>query len=293
MSDAPEVFQRLVARDGNASGAALASQNQVTVYPGGQTFSTIQAAIDSIPNQAGPDHVGVYVGPGTYEEKVTLKPWVAVMGEEADLVTITQVAGDVQSAGVLTAASNSAVSGITVTSVGHAWGDYATALLAVGVENFVSSGVVYKATDAGNAGVNIATAQIDLNASTPSSILLSNCQFLAEASNNQSGCAAINAWYQPTKIQIDFGTLSATGGSQNFGLISETQPVVNLNESKIIGSNWAIYLPENAGHVTATDCTIDGPVSQGVVVKNASGGPAPTVLDARKGEGLRLHQVKK
>ena len=80
--------------DGLDSGAFQQKVDHVVVVAkSGGDYTTIQGAIDSIADN-GPDSVYlVWVGPGTYSETVTMKPYVHVQGAGQDVTTISATAG--------------------------------------------------------------------------------------------------------------------------------------------------------------------------------------------------------
>lgn len=272
-------FSNLLAANGASLQKSLDTPNQVTVYPGGKTFPTIQAAIDSIPNNLqGPDYYTVSIGAGTYPERVTLKPWVVLYGGSPDQVVISAPPASVQASGVLTAASNTGVNGLTVLCQGGSWGNFATALYAQDVVNFQMAGSIFKASDAGAAGLNLATAQIDLWAQSASAFNASDCDFIAEAKSSQSVATCVNIWNRANVNINYFSVVQATGGMQNYGVISGGACTTLLQDSKLIGSTYAVYLPEG-GSATAARCTIDGPVSSGVIIQNTA--PVPQTAPAQ------------
>src|SRR5947208_9058311 len=66
-------------RLGGAKVAALAG-NSVQIDPGGATFPTIGAALASITDNSLQKQYLLSVGPGTYAETVTLKPYCYLQG---------------------------------------------------------------------------------------------------------------------------------------------------------------------------------------------------------------------
>ncbi|HVR39542.1 MAG TPA: hypothetical protein VMU84_10645, partial [Thermoanaerobaculia bacterium] len=84
--------------------------NSVTVYPPttGGPFTTIQAAINSITGQGPQNEYSVVAGPGTYNESITMIPWITVHGSGSDKTTL---------AGGVTAASSSALQSMTISTV--------------------------------------------------------------------------------------------------------------------------------------------------------------------------------
>ncbi|HWW60523.1 MAG TPA: hypothetical protein VN181_04065, partial [Thermoanaerobaculia bacterium] len=88
--------------------------NSVTVYPPtpGGPFTTIQAAINSISGAGQQNEFSVVAGPGTYNESITLIPWVVVHGSGTDKTILN---------GSVTAASNSALQSMTISPVSSSY----------------------------------------------------------------------------------------------------------------------------------------------------------------------------
>src|SRR5437763_5545575 len=110
-------------------GAPEAGGNSVQVDPGGTTFPTIGAALASITDASQKKQYLLTVGPGTYNEQVTLKPWCYLHGSGQDQTTvIAPPTQDAYARGTIISASNSSISDMTVTCLGSTWGDWTTAL---------------------------------------------------------------------------------------------------------------------------------------------------------------------
>ena len=101
---------------------ALQVANTVTVQPGGKTFSTIKAAMDSITDAKLQKQYVVQIGPGTYNEVVVCKPYVFMTGAGVSVTTITAPASASQmDKGTVKAASNAAIQNVSIVSVGNGW----------------------------------------------------------------------------------------------------------------------------------------------------------------------------
>jgi hypothetical protein len=88
-------------------------QNRVVVSPSRGDFTSIQSAIDSISDAAADNRYLVKVGPGTYNEVVTMKPFVDIEGSGELVTRITSDAGT-----TLSAASDAELRSLTVENSG-------------------------------------------------------------------------------------------------------------------------------------------------------------------------------
>jgi pectin methylesterase-like acyl-CoA thioesterase len=104
--------QNILAK-GKQLAAALPS-NTAQVWPGGATFSTIQAAINSITN-AGPQvQYQVAVGAGTYNEYVTMKDYVYIIGSGIGTTIITAAGQSSPFSGVVNSASYCGIGDLSI-----------------------------------------------------------------------------------------------------------------------------------------------------------------------------------
>lgn len=245
------------------------ADNNVEVQPGGKTFPTINAALASITDNKLQKQYILYVGPGTYNEKVQMKPYVSIQGAGRDETIITQpAASDAFSGGTVMAASNCTLGSLTVSSLGGHWGSYSTAVSCSGATNFSIDNVTLIVDDQNQAGINQCTLDASLNTTEPlSQIRASYCLIKCTAQNSQSGSAAVGIAEQST-AQIFESKLIATGGRQPFGIITARGSSVTIEDSYIEGSYFALYDSDGASIITANQCQINGPVSNGVVINN-------------------------
>lgn len=109
-------------------------QGYVMVAKSGAPFSSIQAALDSITDASSSKVYLVMVGPGVYEEQVTMKSFVGIMGAGRGMTVITQPGSDSATFATVLGADSSRLSHLTVRNTGGASYDHATAILLDGVE---------------------------------------------------------------------------------------------------------------------------------------------------------------
>lgn len=249
--------------------SASDASNSVEVQPGGRTFPTINAALASITDNKLQKQYILYVGPGTYNEKVQMKPYVSIQGADRDTTIITQpAASDAFSGGTVMAASNCTLGNVTVSSLGGHWGSYSTAVSCSGAVNFDIDNATLIVDDQNQAGVNQCTLNAALNTfDPPSQIRASYCLIQCTAQNSDSGAAAVGIAAQSTAV-ISYSKLIAKGGRQPFGVITARNSSVTIDDGYVEGSYFALYDSDGASIITANQCQINGPVSGGVVVNN-------------------------
>lgn len=239
--------------------------NTVQVWPGGATFTTIQAAINSITGASPQEQYQVAVGSGVYNENVQMKDNVWVVGAGQDVTIITAPPQQSFGAGVVNSASNCGISEVTLKAPGGGWGACPIGVKIVSAGNFHISGVNIDVTDSGNGGNNI--RGITNNTGSYSAALIlgqSNitCSGVAESTGvgiELFGMSGVN-------ILVNLTTIQVTGSTQNFGVSTAVNATATLEDSKIIAATWALYNSDGSAQITANQCTIDGPVSNGVVV---------------------------
>jgi len=78
--------------DGADGANAPKPQNVLVVSPSGGDFTSIQAAVNSISGESAINRYLVKVGPGIYNEAVTMKPFVDIEGS-GELTTVVKTAG--------------------------------------------------------------------------------------------------------------------------------------------------------------------------------------------------------
>ncbi|HEX8921264.1 MAG TPA: pectinesterase family protein [Pyrinomonadaceae bacterium] len=256
--------------DQQPSVSASDAGNSVEVQPGGRTFPTINAALASITDNKLQKQYILYVGPGTYNEKVQMKPYVTIQGAGRDVTIITQpAASDAFSGGTVMAASNCTLANVTVSSLGGHWGSYSTAVSCSGAVNFDIDNATLIVDDQNQAGVNQCTLNAALNTfEPPSQIRVSYCLIKCTAQNGDSGAAAAGIAQESTAV-ISYSKLIATASrGQSFGVITAGDSHVTIDDGYVEGGTFALNDSDRRSIITANKCQINGPVSEGVVVNN-------------------------
>jgi pectin methylesterase-like acyl-CoA thioesterase len=246
-----------------------AQAGSVQIDPGGGTFPTIGAALASITDNSLQKQYLLTVGPGTYAETVTLKPYCYLHGSgQAETVVTAPPTQEQLGRGTIITSSNSSVSDMTVSCTGGTWGDWSTALNIGGSSPFYAENVMLISDDEGNAGINSETVAVNWNPSQqgPSQVYLS---YATVISNMQSGdSTAVAMIVNAANAQLTESKVVATGGGQSFGVQSNGGAVVNLFNCAVQAATFALSIPDYSSTLIATNCQIDGPVGQGVQVVN-------------------------
>jgi pectin methylesterase-like acyl-CoA thioesterase len=242
--------------------------NQVTVSPGGQTFPTIQAAIDSIQDAKLQKQYVVQIGPGTYEEVVTCKPWVFLQGAGSGqtIVTAAAVLNEMDK-GTIRASSNSAIQNMSVRSAGASSGGWVTAVDCNGTVNFAIENCVLEA----NAGIapdgattNIVTVALDYSATGGGSqVNIAYCTIVGDGGTQPTGLVA----YAKSFANVTSSKIIARNAQTSWGAAANASSAITLYNCVVAGT-MSLMLPDSSAKITATDCTLDGPYSDGVIVIN-------------------------
>ncbi len=244
--------------------------NTAQVWPGGAKFTTIQAAIDSITGASPQEQYQVAVGSGTYNENVVMKDYVYVIGSGQDVTIITAPPQSSPFNGVVNSASGGGISELTINAPGAGWGNWPAGIKICGTGNFHISGVTIN-SGAGSTGDNIRGITNNTGSYTGNIIL--GQSILNLSGDNQSTCVGLELFgtsfgNSTLTVLINLCTIQASGGLQNYGVSTAIGATVTIDDSKIIAATWALNDSDGASLITANQCTIDGPVSGGVVVNN-------------------------
>jgi hypothetical protein len=273
---AATAFSSVLSRFGDpAQLKAAATQltaNTVKVNPTGATFPTIGAALDSITDAGLRKQYLITAGPGTYNEKVVLKPYVYLHGSGSDqtVVTYGPAASDqFMNRGTIVAASNSGVADLTANCLGGSWGENSTALIITACTPFLVGGVVLLCDDQGNAGLNIETVSVNWNSGPvgPALVYFSHSVATANMGSGESVGVALMV-NGPAQVECMESKLVAAGGTQSFGVNSNGGATVTLDNCYAQGATFALNIPDYTSTLIANNCTIDGPVQNGVQINN-------------------------
>ena len=206
--------------------AARKPQRVLVVAPSGGDFTSISAALASIADNSASVRYLVYVGPGTYTERVTMKPFVDIQGA-GELVTRITFGGNISSnTGTVIGASNAELRFLSAENTGG--NQYAVAIY----NNAAAVRLTHVSANAFG-GTQLSVGVLNDALSSPT---------IKDVTASGTG-SAINAgvYNQDSSATINSSVISATGGSPNWG-IKNTQNFVGaytvlVNNSQIIGSD--------------------------------------------------------
>lgn len=258
---------KLLFQEGNEKATALPA-NTVQVWPGGAQFTTIQAAINSITNASPQVQYQVSIGPGTYNENVTMKDYVFLMGAGETATIITAPGQPNFGAGVVNSASNCGISDLSIVATGGAWGTCPVGIKITGSGKFHVSDVTITSTDSNISGNNV--RGISNNTGSYVGYLILGDSTINVSGTDQSVCVGVEGFGTPGNassltMYIDICTISSTTG---YGVVTAVAASATLDSSAISGPVYALENSDSMSPITANQCKITGPVSSGVIVNN-------------------------
>jgi hypothetical protein len=233
---------------------------EIEVSPGGATFTTIAAALNSITDASRQKEYTIYLGPGTYEESVVCKPWVFIEGSGPDVTTIRSPLG-------VTGASDSSIGSVTIDAG-------VTAISCVGAVNFAIANCNIISSDSfARAVSNYLGVSVDFSASsdTPSTVSISYSTIQAYVKDTLSITVGVVAASNAVVLLHYCPKITAQGGgTTNMGCVAATAAEIQLYDCSISTPVWALRLLDDSATMIATECTIDGKVSPGVVINKSA-----------------------
>jgi hypothetical protein len=207
----------------------------VVVAQSGGDFTSVQAALDSITDASAGKHYLVWVGPGTYNERVQMKPFVDIegAGELATRITVSVGGGFDAGSSVVSGASDAELRHLTVENTGGG-GEYVMAIfngsasprlsnvtatasggpdINVGVNNAGSSPTMTDVTATASGG----SAAFGVSNSGGSSPTMTDVT--ARGSGAPYNVGIVNAGSSPTMTDV---TATASGGDNARGMENST-----------------------------------------------------------------------
>jgi hypothetical protein len=220
-SSTQNISQNDVAQGAPKSPIASGAQNVLIVSPSGGNFTSIQAALNSITNNSSRNTFLIWVGPGTYNEQVTMKPYVDIEGAGEKVTKITFPGNSSANTGTVVGASNAELRFLTVENTGG--NTYATAIY-----NSAASPSLLHVTAKASGGSYRNTGIFSYS----SSPTMNNVT--AIASGGDSNEAVDNHTSSTTMNNV---TATASGGaSYNTGVANLYTPSSTMNNVTVIAS---------------------------------------------------------
>jgi len=241
----------------------------VQVIPGEALFKTIQEAIESIQDASEKLQYQVLIGPGTYNERVKTKEYIHVVGAGVDETRINQHGFEDKYVGAIQAMGNGGLSNLTINATGphpetQEVKDFnCIAILMQTPGRYHISAVNIHSADNKNKGVNVRGISNKIGKQT-GLLLISNCNIVAMATGEDSNSVGIEAFYEGSSYSLDFCVIEA--GINDLGIMTADGATLTVGSSTITGQIFALYDADGKSTITANQCTINGPISSGVIV---------------------------
>lgn len=257
-----DVRSRVTATTANVAAAAA---NSVQVTPGGRTFSTIGDALNSITDASRGKQYVVNVGPGTYNEVVKCKPWVFIVGAGQGQTVVTAPSGPEQwDKGTIRGCSNAAVQNMTIVSLGQSFGQWTTAVNCDAAQNFDIENCQIQALDTTGAGTNLVAVSIDYSSmGGGSQVNIAYCSIVADGGVQPMGLLTFSNGY----VDVTDSKIMSQNSNTTWGAASNGNSVLTLYDCYVSGS-MSLVIPDYVSKITARDCQLVGPYSDGVVIIN-------------------------
>ena len=237
--------------DGTDDGASY--QNVVIVAKSGGDFTSIQAALNSISDASAGNRYLVWVAPGTYNETVTMKPYVDIEGAGELTTKITYTGSASSSTGTVVGADNAELRFLTVENTGG--NTYAIAIYNDHVSPRLTHVTASSAGGTHNYGVYnhyYLSAMTNVNATASggtnsygvynSYSVLTMTDVSAMASGGTNNYGVYNHGSLPGMTSV---TASASGGTNSYGVFNTGMYGPTINASVISArsatNNYGIY----------------------------------------------------
>jgi Pectinesterase len=237
--------------------------NSVVVEPGGHTFPTIGAALASITDASQKKQYVVSIGPGTYTEVVTCKPWVVLAGAGQGQTIITAGSqADPTKKGTIRASSHSAIQDSTVQAKGTA-GDWVVAVDCQSAVDFDIENCELIATDPTN-GAQVTGLALDDWGGTGSQV---NIAYTTITANGGWMPVAINVYYAAYAHGMESRFVAQNGKNPGWGGAAADTSTFLVENSYVEGAAYSLFMDNNPKtNITANHSQLKGPVGPRVVV---------------------------
>ncbi len=254
-------------------GKGTAYQNVVIVAKSGGDYNTITAALDSITTATDTNRYLIYVAPGVYTERVTMKPYVDIEGA-GELTTKITFTGDASYAtGTVVGANDAELRFLTVENTGGA--AYAVAIFNSGAAPRLTHVSASASGGTNNYGV------YNYSSSSPKMTDVST-----SASGGTDSRGVYNYSSSPTMTNV---SASASGGTYNRGVYnnsssSPTMTDVSASASGGTNSNFGVYNSSSSPMMTNVSASAsEGTNNYGVYNSSSSPTINNSVISASGG----------
>ena len=225
-------------------------RNVVIVAGRGGDTTSIQAALDGILDASSSNAYLVWIAPGVYAERVTMKPYVDIEGAGQNTTRITFGGSGTNTTGTVVTASNAELRSLTVENTGGA-------AYAIAIYSNDASPRLTDITAIASGDGNISAAVFCTASASPD---ISDATLVtAGAGSNHYSLYSVGS-STPT---ISNSTISASGGSSNnYGVLSTVSSTTTIYNSVIRGTTAAVYMLNSDGRIATSlldgDATTDG-----------------------------------
>lgn len=221
------------------SAQGTAYQNVVIVAKSGGDFTTIQAALDSISDATDTNRYLVWVAPGVYTERITLKPYVSVQGAGIEATRLTFSGSAAANTATVIGANNAEIRDLTIES--HIASE--TETYAIGMYNYLAS-------------PRVENVRIVVNGTGPASHvatgILSNlaAPSVTRSTITVSGGTSSNTGISTTNANAVYSDLTITVSGPTSRGIYNTQSSVTLRNVSVDGGLYGIWNTLSSGSYT-------------------------------------------
>jgi hypothetical protein len=239
--------------------------NSVVVEPGGHTFPTIGAALASITDASQKKQYVVSIGPGTYTEVVTCKPWVflAGAGRGQTIITAASQSSDPSTKGTIRASSHSAIQDSTVQATQGVADGWVVAVDCQSAVNFDIEDCELIAVDPTNIW-NVTGLALDDWGGTGSQV---NIAYTTITANGGWSPIAINVYYAAYAHGMESKFIAQNGQNPGIGGAAADTSTLLVEDCYVEGTGYSLFKDSNPKtNITANHCQLKGPVGPGVVV---------------------------
>ena len=209
--------------------------NVVTVAKAGGDYTSIQAAINALPNESElcRNPMLVWVAPGTYTERVTLKPCMTLEGAGRGLTIIKSGGTSMVTQATLMVSYQTTIRSLTILNQGEA--SYAVGVSAVGTPHIMYPPVILEDVKIGVSNVltgSVAAIGIDVK---DDSLTLKDVAVEAFSNDaNAIGVTTSDGTVSGDRLSVEVN--SEQGNAK--GIEAPSFSYVNLFESSIVAQSW-------------------------------------------------------
>jgi hypothetical protein len=207
-------------------------QGLIVVAKSGGDFNTITAALNSITDASDSNRYLVWVAPGTYAERVTMKSYVDIEGAGVLTTKISYPGSDILRTGTLIGANDAELRSLTVENTGGNDDDYAIAIYNDSTSPRLTNIIISASNGAFAYGVNNEGGEI-----TMKNVSISAAGRIDSVGVKHYSCDVT------TMTDVD---ISATGSTNSFGVETYSCPIILKNVNIVASGSTNSYGVKNS-----------------------------------------------